>query len=159
MLLLETLECSPITATQIKTWTARDPVLSRVLERVLSAWSNTADETLIPYQRQRDELSLEDGCEIWGNCVVVPEVCCQKVLQELHVGHPEMSKMKSIAKEVVWWPGINADIESDETLIHNQRQRDDSVKSFRSHQLLLHSTCGNGQPIPGSVHIDYAGPF
>ena len=67
VLLLETLECSPITATQIKTWTARDPVLLRVAERVLSGWSNTADKTFIPNQRRRDELSLEDGCLMWGN--------------------------------------------------------------------------------------------
>ena len=32
VLLLETLECSPITATQIKAWTAQDTVLSRVAE-------------------------------------------------------------------------------------------------------------------------------
>ena len=67
----ETSECSPITATQIKAWTARDTMLSRVAERVLSGWSSTADETLIPYQRRRDELSLEDGCVMWGNHVVV----------------------------------------------------------------------------------------
>ena len=62
VLLFETLECSPITATQIKAWTARDTMLSRVAEQVLSGWSSTADETLIPYQWRRDELSLEDGC-------------------------------------------------------------------------------------------------
>ena len=65
VLLFETLECSPITATQIKACTARDTVLSRVAGQVLLGWSSTADETLIPYQRQRDKLSLEDGCVIW----------------------------------------------------------------------------------------------
>ena len=35
VLLLETLECSPITATQIKALTAQDSVLSRVAEQVL----------------------------------------------------------------------------------------------------------------------------
>ena len=99
VLLLETLECSPITATQIKTWTARDPVQLRVAERVLSGWSNTADETLISYQRRRDELSLEDGCVMWGNRVVVPKVGCQKVLGELHLGHPGMSRMKALPGE------------------------------------------------------------
>ena len=47
LLLLETWECSPITATQIQAWTARDTVLSRVAEWLLSGWSNT-DETFIP---------------------------------------------------------------------------------------------------------------
>ena len=71
-------------------------------------WSNTADETLAPYQWRRDELSLEDGCVMWENLVVVPEVGRQKVLQELQVGHPGMSRRTGIARGVVWWPGIDA---------------------------------------------------
>ena len=50
MLLLETLQSSPISATQIKAWTAHDSVLSKVAEQVLSSWSDTTDETLLPYQ-------------------------------------------------------------------------------------------------------------
>ena len=65
VLLLETLQSSSITTTEIKSWSAHDTVLLRVAERVLSGWSSTTDETLIPYQRQQEELSLEDGCVMW----------------------------------------------------------------------------------------------
>ena len=47
VLLLETLQSSPISATQITAWTACDSVLSKVAERVLSGWSNTTDDTLL----------------------------------------------------------------------------------------------------------------
>ena len=49
MLLLETLQSSAISATHIEAWTAHDSALSKVAERVLSSWSDTTDETLLPY--------------------------------------------------------------------------------------------------------------
>ena len=53
--LMDTLETSPVNATQIRTWTSKDPVLSRVKELVLQGWVDTTDEQLQPYQRRKDE--------------------------------------------------------------------------------------------------------
>lgn len=153
VLSLETLQISPITAKQIKTWTSRDPVLSKVVERALSGWSYTTDDTLAPYQRRKDELSLEEGCVMWGNRVVVPEVGRQRVLQELHVGHPGISKMKSLARGVAWWPGMDADIENQaQTCTECQEnQKSPAVAS-------LHPWEWPANPWE-RLHIDYAGPF
>ena len=126
VLLLETLQSTPITATLIKTWTARDPVLSAVTEWVPSGWNDTTDDhkRLLPYHQQREELSLEDGCVMWGSRVVIPEVGHKKVLQELHVGQLGMSRIKGLARGLVWWSRIDSDIENTlQTCIDCQENR------------------------------------
>ena len=45
---------------------------------------------------------MQDGCVLWRRSVVVPKVGRKKVLDELHEGHPGVSRMKGLAREVVW---------------------------------------------------------
>ena len=68
MLLLEQLQASPVLAHQIKQWTDRDPVLSKVRKLVLQGWPNQVEEELRPYFCRKQELSIQDGCIMWG-CV------------------------------------------------------------------------------------------
>lgn len=60
---------SPVTAKEIAQWTERDPVLSRV--RRFGWPSNVSGEELQPYSRRKEELSVLDGCLLWGSRVVV----------------------------------------------------------------------------------------
>ena len=48
-LLLEHLSSGPVTATQIKTMTCQDKILSRVLFFVQNGWPATVEPTLTPY--------------------------------------------------------------------------------------------------------------
>ena len=93
-------------------WTRRDPILSRVQQFVLRGWSTGAiEKDLKPYWHKRLELSSHDGCLLWGNRVVVPAAGQASVLEELHFAHPGATQMKQLARTMVWWSGIDKDIE------------------------------------------------
>ena len=71
--LLETINSSPVDATKIKLWTARDLVLFQVLQFVLQELpSEVKEEALKPYFVRREELSVHAGCLLCGACVIVP---------------------------------------------------------------------------------------
>ena len=79
---------------------------------VFQGWRNGTEEELTPYNRRKEELSVEDGCVLWGRRIVAPPAGKEKVLNELHNGHPGITRMKSIARRLVWWPDIDRGLES-----------------------------------------------
>ena len=111
VLLAEHLADSPVTANDIRVWTQRDTTLSGVLYRVQHGWPTEGDADLEPYSSRRLELSSYEGCVLWGSRVVIPPPGRQAVLQELHEGHPGITRMKALSPMYVWWPGISSDIE------------------------------------------------
>ena len=107
VLLMEHLEESPVTASHIRSWSQKDPVLAQVLEFVRQGWPDKVDQDLSPYFVKKDELTIHEGCILWGNRVVVPPQGREMVLHELHEVHPGISCMKLLARMFVWWPGLD----------------------------------------------------
>ena len=153
VLLMETLHSAPVDSKKIRFWTDHDPVMSKVRRLVLSGWKFSDDEKLQPYQKYHKELSVQDSCVLRGERVVIPEKGRNKTLEILHDGHPGITKMKLLARSVVWWPEIDSDIEN-------------KVKTCE--MCALHQKSPPIAPLhpwewpktPWTrLHIDYAGPF
>ena len=94
VLLMETMEFSPVTVKQIKTWTERDPVLSTVRRFVKQGWPKSVKPEFRPYHARKLELSIQDDCLLWGSRIIVPKLGREQLLSLLHDGHPGISKMK-----------------------------------------------------------------
>ena len=106
-----TLAALPVTSKQISRYTLKDPVLSKVTHCVRTGWPATVEESLNNFHNKRNEITIEDGCLLWGNRVIVPDELRAKLMEELHEGHQGIVKMKSLARMHFWWPLIDKQIE------------------------------------------------
>jgi hypothetical protein len=151
--LMETLNSSPVTASQIKQWTSQDPLLSKVRDLIQHGGLNRNKEAVSPFHQFERELSVQDGCILCGSRVVVPPDGRRAVIELLHEGHPGNNRMKGLARSFVWWPGIDHDIE-------------ECIRECEPCQQSRH----NPAPAPlhpwefpsapwERLHADFAGPF
>ena len=146
---------SSISAADIKTWTDRDTILSRVRDAVAQGdWRSLAQEREFrPYISRKLELSVNGGCVLLGSRIIVPQAGREAVLQILHEAHPGIVRMKGLARGIVWWPGIDSDLEA-------------KVKTCNACQVNrksppvvpLHPWEFPARPW-SRLHIDFAGPF
>jgi len=113
VLLLEGVDRLPITAKQIASETVKDKALSRVTEYVLNGWPERCkNEEIIPFFRCRTEISIQDGCLLYGSRVILPRKLREAFLEFLHGNHPGVVAMKVMARSYVWWPKLAEDIEA-----------------------------------------------
>ena len=152
--LLEHLANVPLAASQIKSMTDRDPILTKVKQFTQTNWPNTvSDHQLQPYWHRRNEISVEDGILLWGSRVIVPPQARNRVIEEAHAAHIGITRMKSLTRQFAWWPKMDADLE-------------DKVKSCSTCQMyrnnppeaVLHPWEWPKKPWT-RLHADYAGPF
>ncbi|KAK3920039.1 hypothetical protein KUF71_009326 [Frankliniella fusca] len=92
--------------------TKKDEVLQEVTRLTRMGWPEKMDPTnkAYPFFKIRMSLSIEEGCVLVGERVVIPPTLRENVLNLLHGGHPGVVRMKMRARGSVYWPKIDEDI-------------------------------------------------
>ena len=102
---------------------------------------------------QQQKLTMEGGSLTWGIRVIAPKKLQPELLHELHWDHPGIFQMKALARNYLWWPGLDKNLEV-------------VVKSCVACQCIrqapavapLHSWLWPTKPWQ-HVYVDFLGPF
>ena len=145
----------PLSSRDVRRETSRDPVLSVVAQYLHMGWPDklSMSREVQDYENKKTQLSLNNGCILWGGRVIIPSSLRKTVLADLHQSHPGATKMKMLARSYVWWPRIDSEIE----LMVKACPGCQSVQKEQS-AVFLHPWEHTARPWE-RIHLDFAGPF
>ena len=96
----------------VSTVTRNDPLLTRIIHFTLNGWPDRdRPPEWEPFYKRRHELSVEDGCLLWGSRVVIPERIKSAIPKMLHIAHQGAAAMKRLARGYLWYPKLDEDLE------------------------------------------------
>ena len=92
-----------------------DPVFQMLITTIQDGFPDTKSATPDEVKRYwpvRDRLTVDNGVVLCGCRVVIPTSLRKQTLQTLHAGHLGKERTKSRARQIVYWPGIDNDIDN-----------------------------------------------
>ena len=99
---------------QLRLAMQEDNELVLLKHTITQGWPSNIKEVphvLHPYWTFREELIVEDGLVLKGTRIVIPNKKCEAVLKLIPDGHLGLNKCKLHAKNIVYWPCPNDQLE------------------------------------------------
>jgi hypothetical protein len=155
---MESVDELPIPVKDIVEATASDETLQEVLRHMRDGWPKKSPKPeLDAYFVKRDSLSLVEGCLFYShlttNRIIIPEGALRtRVLKALHLGHPGIQRMKSLARLHVYWPGLDVEVERTVKLCT------DCQETAKCPTKATLSPWPTTSQVLERIHLDFAGP-
>ena len=88
--------------------TEKDGVLKAVMDCIQNGWRAGR---CMAYAQFKEELCIVNGLVLKGTRIVIPSSMRLDMLAKIHVGHMGTEKQKRLARDLMYWPGMNGDID------------------------------------------------
>lgn len=110
---LESLEGTAVDHEVVKEHTDRDHNLVQLKSFIKHGSPHTIkNKDLSKYKTHIPNMSIMKGCIMFHNRVVIPGALRSLVLNLFHKNHPGIVAMKSLARSLIWYPGLDSDVEN-----------------------------------------------
>ena len=90
------------------------PVWKALYVMIKNGWPSNPREvpkSLKIFYKCKESLEASEGCIFYGDRIFIPTSLRAKVLGMVHREHLGVQRCKSVARSVMWWPGMTTDIE------------------------------------------------
>lgn len=114
----------------------KNNVLCRQLyEYVLNGWPEKRPKNLERFWQVKNSLDIQDECIFYGERAFIPPKLRFKFLKMIHKEHSGIVRSKQIARQSIWWPNLDKDIEDfvkecRACQLCDKRQSKESLKSW-----------------------------
>lgn len=101
--------------TQLRNATEHDEQLQQLLQLVKHGWPEKRSDVphlLLEFWNIRDEITAEQGILLKGTRLIIPKGLRNLMLSKIHAGHFGVEKCRRRARDAMYWPGMNADIQT-----------------------------------------------
>lgn len=143
----------PVSADDLRKEIRKDNILSKVYLYTRDGWPEIIDGEFKSFKSRANEISIDRGILMWGYRAIIPDKFRKQLMDEIHGGHTGMSKMKSLARQYFWWPGLDKEIEN---FVNNCDTCKSVAKQPEKVPLIKFNEANY---VYERIHMDFLGPF
>ena len=98
---------------EIRSRTLEDLIMKKLAEVIATGWPSDKrllPDSLKPFFDYRDELTPQDGLILRGQRIIILLAMRSELKQKSHVGHLGINSCLRRVRDLIFWPGISAEI-------------------------------------------------
>lgn len=84
--------------------TEKEPILNKIYLKGKWPSNQKVITDDLKFFIRRNSLLIVNGCLMYENRLVIPQIYRKRIIHQIHKGHPGEKRIKSLARYHVYWP-------------------------------------------------------